>query len=180
MKRWAWAFLLAGCAGYDEANRTAAHLADSTDAYLREVGGKLTAEQAFYERARADFEAQRRRETEATLAWETAQPPLEAIDLVESLAGDEEALRRPGDFYDALLEANARREAEAREEAAERAALRRAYSENLADLELKRSELARLRGVFESLAKELSIDARVAYIERLAIHARATLKRLKP
>ena len=40
--------------------------------------------------------------------------------------------------------------------------------------------IERSLAVFEALAKELSIDARVAYIERLAIHARATLKRMKP
>lgn len=180
MRRWAWAMLLTGCAGYGEANRTAAHLADATDAYLRDVGAKLTAEQTFYEQARADFGAQLRRERESQRAWEASQPPLEMIDRVEEMVRDERALRWPGDFYDALLDVNARREAQAREEAADRAAFRKSYSKNLSELELKRSELARLRAVFEALAKELSIDARVAYIERLAIHARATLKRMKP
>lgn len=180
MKRWAWVLLLTGCSGYEEANRTAAHLADATDAYVREVGEKLTAEQTFYEQARADVEAQLRRERESKRAWEASQPPLEMLDRMEALVRDEGALRWPGDFYDALLAVNAEREARAREEAADRAAFRKTYSKNLADLEMKRSELARLRAAFEALAKELSIDARVAYIERLAIHARATLRRMKP
>jgi hypothetical protein len=164
--------VLCGCSGYPEARRSAHQMADASDAYLREVGRRLTDEQGHLERARAAREGEARREREARRAWEREQPPVGTIDLVEQMVREEKALKLPGDLYDALLEANARREAEARARAAERAAVRRAYAAALARLEEKRGELARLRAVFESLARELSIDARIAYIERMATHAR--------
>jgi hypothetical protein len=175
MRRWIWAVLLAGCSGYGEAGRSAALMADASDAYLAEVGDKLAAEQQFYERTRSHLEAQLRSEQTTRHAWEENQPSMEAIELVEKMD-----LQSPADLYDALLEANARREEEARKTAADRAAFRRTGAENLAKLEARRAELMRLRASFEALAKELSIDARIAYIERLAITARETLRRRKP
>lgn len=165
--------LVAGCAGYPEAQRSAAQMADATDAYLRETGRRLSDEQAHYERARAEQDAALRRERDARAA---VRPLPQTIELVEKMIREDGALRRPGDLYEALLSDNARREAAARDRAAERAALRRAYSESLARLEEKRSDLVRLRSAFEALAAELSIEAKVAYIERLAIHARDVMR----
>lgn len=170
MKKLVVLLLVTGCAGYPEARRSAAQMADATDAYLRETGRRLSDEQAHYERARAEQDARLRRERAAV------RPAPETVELVEKMIREDGALRRPGDLYEALLSENARREAAARDRAAERAALRRGYTESLARLEEKRSDLVRLRSAFEALAAELSIEAKVAYIERLAIHARDVMR----
>jgi hypothetical protein len=171
------ALLAAGCEGVSEARRSAAQLAEATDGYVQQVGARMDAEQRAYEQARWELDGgqDRLRRTR-----EAARPSLGSIERVERLIASDEPMRRPAEFYDALLQENARREEEARARAADRAALRRAYAANLADLELKRSELQHLRTTFESLIKELSLVARIAYIERLAIHARSALRRPKP
>ncbi len=155
---------LCGCSGYSEARRTAAQMAEATDAYVADVTGQLSSEQEYYEKARAEVER-------------GGDVSTHVVNLVDGLIRDEKTLQWPGEFADALMEVNTQREEGARRLAADRAAVREAYADNLSRLEVKRSELILLRASFEALAKELSIDARVAYIERLATHVLAAMRR---
>ena len=156
---------LAGCSGYEEARRSAVHLASAADAYLQEVDRQIGEEQRFFEAARSR---------------QAGKPQDEMGELVEEMMRDDRAALWPADFYGRLVRYNDGREQQARARAAERAEVWNAYRANLSELQRKRSELVRLRAAFESLVKEISIDARVAYLERLANHARQALQRDDP